>query len=98
RIFQQSLGESLCLAALGGSAGVLIAYSALPVLLRLAPNNVPRLAETNVSGAVLAFACVVSALVAVACGLLPAWAGSRIAPEQSLKTQSSVSSRGRGRQ
>jgi len=98
RIFQQSLGESLCLAVLGGSAGVLIAYSALPVLLRLAPNNVPRLAETNVSGAVLAFACVVSALVAVACGLLPAWAGSRIAPEQSLKTQSSVSSRGRGRQ
>jgi putative ABC transport system permease protein len=98
RIFQQSLGESLCLAVLGGGAGVVIAYSALPLLLRLAPNQVPRLAETTISTPVLAFTCAISVLVAIVCGALPAWAASRIAPEQSLKTQSGMSSRGRGRQ
>lgn len=98
RIFQQSLGESLCLAALGGGAGVLLAYSVLPFLLRLGPQNIPRIDQTTISLPVLAFACGISALVAVACGVLPTWAGSRIAPEQSLKTQSGMSSRSRGGQ
>lgn len=98
RIFQQSLGESLCLAVLGGGTGVLLAYSVLPLLLRFSPPEVPRLSDTTISLPVLSFTIGISALVAILCGVLPAWAGSRVAPEQSLKTQNGMSSRSRGRQ
>ena len=43
RIVRQVLTESLVLAALGGVAGLVVAWWALPVLIALAPDGVPRL-------------------------------------------------------
>ena len=47
RIFQQSLGESVWLALLAGASGVLIAYASLPFLLRLGPQDIPRIGDTS---------------------------------------------------
>lgn len=98
RIFQQSLGESLWLALLAGAAGVLIAYSALPFLLRLGPQNIPRISETAIHWPVLAFAFIVTLLISLICGALPGWATMHIAPEQALRSHSTSATAGRSRQ
>lgn len=98
RIFQQSLGESLWLAIFGGVGGVGIAYLSLPFLLRLGPENIPRLNETAIHWPVLAFAFAVTLAVSLICGLLPGWATLQIAPEQALRSHSTLSYAGRGRQ
>jgi predicted permease len=95
RIFRQSLVESLCLALIGGGCGVLSAYLGLPLFLRLAPPNIPRLSETEIRLPVLLFALGLSVLVAMLCAVLPALAGSRIGPEQALKTSTALATRGR---
>ena len=98
RIFQQSIVESLWLALMAGVCGVLIAYASLPILVRLGPESIPRLNETAIRWPVLAFSFVVTVLVALICGAIPGWATMRIAPEQALRSYSSASHAGRGRQ
>ena len=98
RIFQQSLGESLWLAVLAGASGVLIAYAALPFLLRLGPQDIPRIGDTSIRWPVLAFSFAVSAAIAVICGALPGWATLQIAPEQALRGHSASAYGGRRRQ
>jgi putative ABC transport system permease protein len=98
RIFRQSIAESLWLALLAGACGVFIAYISLPILVRLGPQDIPRLNETTLRWTVLAFSFAVTAVVALVCGALPGWATLQIAPEQALRTYSSSSYAGRGRQ
>lgn len=98
RIFQQSIIESLWLAAIAGVCGVLIAYVSLPFLVRLGPQSIPRLSETEIRWPVLTFTFVVTLIVSLVCGALPAWATLRIAPELALRSYSSSSQAGRGRQ
>ena len=52
RIVRQVLTESLVLALLGGTAGLILAWWALPVLVASAPEGVPRLsaATLNIAG------------------------------------------------
>ena len=72
RLVRQLLTESLLLALGGGIAGVLLAFAALPLLVRLVPNGLP-VAETPVIDArvLLAAACI-TALTALAFGVFPA--------------------------
>lgn len=98
RIFQQSLGESIWLALLAGACGLAIAYFSLPFLLRLGPSNIPRLDETAIQWPILGFAFAVALCVSFLCGALPGWATLRIAPEQALRSHSTSSYAGRGRQ
>jgi putative ABC transport system permease protein len=98
RIFQQSLGESIWLALLAGACGVAIAYFSLPFLLRVGPSNIPRLGETSIQWPILGFAFVVALCVSLICGMLPGWATLRVAPEQALRSHSTSSYAGRGRQ
>lgn len=98
RIFQQSLGESLWLALLAAACGVGIASLSLPFLLRLGPQNIPRLNETAIDWPVLAFTFAVTLAISLACGVLPGWAALQVAPEQALRSYSSTSYAGRGRQ
>ena len=73
RIVRQILTESLVLAVLGGAAGLLVAWWSLPVLIRLAPEGVPRLTTTSLDGSVLAAAAGLVLASALVVGLLPAW-------------------------
>jgi predicted permease len=77
RIVRQVLSESLVLATLGGIAGVMVAWWSLPVLIRLAPDGVPRLTTTTVSAPVLLAGAALVIGSALVVGLLPAWQAGR---------------------
>jgi predicted permease len=77
RIVRQVLTESLLLTALGGAAGLVIAWWFLPILIRLAPEGVPRLDAATLNGPVLAGAIALVIVSATLVGLLPAWHTTR---------------------
>jgi predicted permease len=77
RIVRQVLTESLVLAALGGAAGLAFAWWALPVLVRMAPEGVPRLETAALDGTVMAAALGLVALSGLFVGILPAWVATR---------------------
>jgi len=62
---RQELTESLLLAALGGLAGASIALWGVPAIARLAPSDLPRLAEIGVDSRLLFYAVLVSIAVAL---------------------------------
>jgi putative ABC transport system permease protein len=78
RIVRQLVVESLLLAAIGGSAGLALAYLGTPSLLRLAPIDLPRLDEIAVDRTVLGFSALVSVAASLVFGLVPAWQASRV--------------------
>ncbi|MFL6437272.1 MAG: ABC transporter permease [Terriglobales bacterium] len=98
RIFQQSVVESLWLALMAGALGVFIAYLSLPILVRIGPESIPRLNETAIRWPVLGFSFAVTFIIALVCGAFPGWATLQIAPEQALRSHSTSSYAGRGRQ
>jgi len=87
RLTRQLLTESLLLSVLGGVAGVVILILAKDFLLRLAPDNLPRLNEFSVSWAVLLFALMVSLICGVIFGLAPAMQAGRVDFNHALKQQ-----------
>ena len=72
RILQQLLTESVLLAATGAVFGLVIAYAAMPPLLRLAATSLPGNANPQPDLWVLAFTTAIAVLAGVACGLAPA--------------------------
>jgi predicted permease len=73
--------ESVTLAALGGAAGLGLAYAAVRLLVAIAPANLPRLNEIAVDGHVLLFTAAASLAAAVLFGAAPVWkyAGPHVA-------------------
>lgn len=76
RLVRQLLTESTVLAVLGGLLGVVVARSALDLLVGFAGRMTPRAFEATLDGRVLAFALGVSVLTGLTFGSLPAlrWA------------------------
>jgi putative ABC transport system permease protein len=71
RLARTLLTESGLLAFAGGALGVGAAFWATPLLVALAPQDVPRLGEAAVDGRALLFALAASSLSAVLAGLAP---------------------------
>ncbi|HJS75468.1 MAG TPA: ADOP family duplicated permease, partial [Vicinamibacteria bacterium] len=76
-IVRQVLVESLVLSVSGGALGIVAALLGVGMTRNLALSGVPRLAEVGIDGGVLAFTALVSILVALAFGVLPALHASR---------------------
>lgn len=72
RLSRQLLVESAVLGLLGGAAGLLVAMAAGNGLFRLAPANLPRLAEAGMSWPVAAFGLAVGLAAGLLFGWLPA--------------------------
>jgi putative ABC transport system permease protein len=85
RLIRQMLTEALLLALGGGALGILIAYAALRIVLRVHPGDIPRLNETSLDARVLLFTAGVSLITGLAFGLLPALAASRVNVSNLLK-------------
>jgi putative ABC transport system permease protein len=85
QLFRLALFESVLVAAAGGTAAVAIAYWLVPVMLSLAPMQIPRLAEASIDGRVLAMAAAVSLLTACLFGLAPAAKASRVPLAQATR-------------
>jgi predicted permease len=77
RLAQQLLVETSLLAFVGGAGGILLAALSVHTLLALRPALIPRVGELRVDWRVLAFAIVISAVTALALGLLTAWRAAR---------------------
>ncbi|HEX8897997.1 MAG TPA: ABC transporter permease, partial [Chthoniobacterales bacterium] len=78
RLIRQLLTESLLLSLLGGMAGLAILFSAQEFLLRLVPDNLPRLNGISISWTVLLFALVASVVSGAIFGLAPALQAGRL--------------------
>jgi len=85
RIVRQLLTESLLLALAGGAFGVLLAMWGVDVLLRIAPESIPRLDQIGIDARVLGWTALLSMATGVAFGLAPAWHGSRLNLNETLK-------------
>jgi predicted permease len=77
--------ESVLLAMIGGTVGLLLAAASLAGLKLLRPAEIPRLDEVGISAWVIAFTFLVSLATGVACGLAPSWRMSRVDPHAELK-------------
>jgi hypothetical protein len=64
--------ESLVIAVFGGVGGVAIAVGGIPLLVRGAPESIPRLASTTLDATALAFTASIVLFAALASGSLPA--------------------------
>jgi putative ABC transport system permease protein len=78
RLVRQLMVETLPLGLFGGALGLLLAYSLVPLVAVLPPEQVPFVSETRVDGAVLAFTISVSLLTTLLFGLAPALSASRV--------------------
>jgi len=85
RIIRQFLTESLVVAGLGGTLGVLLAFAGIRGLVSLMPAWFPQLDEIVLSGRVLAFTAIVSVLTGVLFGLAPAFQSARSHLTDSLR-------------
>ncbi|HVT57940.1 MAG TPA: ABC transporter permease [Thermoanaerobaculia bacterium] len=73
RLARQLLTENLLLAALGGSAGLVLAHWCLRALIGMGPRDIPRLAETALDWQVLLFGSATTILTGIVVGLAPLW-------------------------
>jgi len=100
RIIRMLLTESLVLAALGGTAGYLLAVWGVEALVAPSGGILPRAHEIAPDATVLAFTLAVSLVTVLAAGLLPALAVARPDPAEQLKraapAQGRFPLRGRG--
>ena len=78
RLIRQMLTESVVLALLAGTGGVIIARLGVTALLALAPPDLPRLDEVAVDVTALMFALAISLVASLIFGLAPAWHVSRV--------------------
>jgi predicted permease len=85
RLVRQLLTESVLLAAIGGAAGLLVAYGSLRVVRAINPGNIPRLEEISINGSVLAFTFGVALVTGILFGLAPAWRAVKLDLNTSLK-------------
>jgi predicted permease len=85
RLLSQMLTESMLLSIIAGAIALLTVVSMKASLLRLAPANLPRLSEVNLSGGVLLFAVVVSISTGILFGFVPALQASNANQTSSLR-------------
>ena len=78
RLRRQTLAEVLPLSVAGGSGGVLLAWWLLRFLVPWLPPQLPGLESIGLNGPMLAFALVLSVLVVLLAGMLPARLASRV--------------------
>jgi putative ABC transport system permease protein len=85
RIVLQLLTESMLLSALGGAAGIALAYGLTQGLIALDPLKIPRVQDIALDGRVLAFTAVMSAATGILFGIVPALQSSRADLQPVLK-------------
>ncbi len=97
RLARQLLTESLLLAAAGGALGVLLAFTALPLVVRLVPNALPIGEAAPLDLRILGFAALMTLVTALGFGLAPVLRGLGDSAAQSLREGSRTLAAGRER-
>jgi predicted permease len=85
RIISQLITESMMLALLAGTAGIVLAYWGVTALVALVPFEVVRDARIRLDGSVLAFTLAVSVVTSLFFGLAPALHALKVQLTEALK-------------
>ena len=85
RLIRQLVTESLLLAAIGGVLGMLVAESGVRTLVALSPAALPRVNAIRLDGDVFAFGVVLTTLIGLAVGGIPAMQLTRRSVEGRLR-------------
>ena len=72
RMVRQLVTESVLLTFLGGALGILVAEFGVRALIALSPPGLPRASAIRVDAAAFAFAIIVTTLIGIVVGLIPA--------------------------
>jgi putative ABC transport system permease protein len=97
RVVRQLLTESLLLALIGGGLGLLMAWRGVDLLLKLAPEDLPRLQQIGIDGRVFGWTALVSLLTGLVFGLAPALQSARLNPDETLKEGGRGATEGAGK-
>jgi putative ABC transport system permease protein len=97
RVMRQLLTESLLLAITAGVLGTVLAIWCSDILMRLSPENLPRVAEIHIDGWALAFTASLSLLTGILFGLAPALQSTHSNIVEALKEGSLSTTAGRSR-
>ncbi|MBI4752407.1 MAG: ABC transporter permease [Acidobacteria bacterium] len=94
QLLQMVLTESLMLSLLAGGLGIGVTFLGIETLVKLAPADIPRLAEVAIDPQVLLFTFVISILTGILFGIAPALHGSRQGIAKTLQESNHVNSTG----
>ena len=98
RLVRQLLVESVLVAAIGATAGLILTAGAIALVRRLGTSLVPRLAGVRLDGSVLLFTLALTAAAVLAFGLAPALDAARVGLQDRLRQGGrTVSARTRAR-
>jgi putative ABC transport system permease protein len=97
RVIRQLLTESLLLSLGGGLLGLLLAWWGTEALVKLIPEDLPRLSEINLDRWVFGFTLLISVVTGVVFGLAPALQASKVELTEAMKEGSRGAGAGGGR-
>jgi len=84
-LLAQSLAESAMLLILGTAAGIVVAWTVVGVLPRIAPGILPRLDDVRIDAAVIAGTVLVAVIVAAVFGVVPLARHRGVGPSTMLR-------------
>jgi putative ABC transport system permease protein len=96
RLVRQLLTESVILALIGGVMGFFVAQAGVGALVALSPPGLPRVELIRVDAAAFGFGLLVTTLVGVIVGVLPAMSASRADVRSGIQSTSRTATGGRG--
>lgn len=98
RLVRQFFLEGLLLTALGTTVGIVLAKFGIEVMVKLIPQDIPRLNQVHLDRRVLVFTLLLAVVTCLVFGLLPAWQAARPDLQSPLEQGRRVSGPGAGRQ
>ena len=97
RLISQFFVEGLLLSLVGAVAGIALATVGLNVLLKLIPQDIPRLGLVKIDWRVLSFTLGISVVTCLLFGLVPAWQASKPNLQSTLEQSGRTSGPGANR-
>ena len=97
RLARQLVIESLLLAVLGGTFGLMLAVAGVDILKALGRDAIPRLGDVGFDPTVLSFAVAVTLATAVGFGTVPALRSSRVGAHRAMVQSRIIGSHTHGR-
>ncbi len=85
QILAQFAAEGLLIAIVAAAAGLAVSQSAIHILVRWAPGDIPRLSQAALHFEAFSFAAALAVLGALACTVIPGWAASRLDVDAALR-------------
>lgn len=95
RLVRQTIAEGLVLSVTGGAIGFCLAFWTLPLLIRFAPESLPRLSEIGLSWRMMAFVVVVALATPLLFCLGPLVTTLRAAVVNQLRGEGRTTTRGK---